>query len=162
MASPIALTRPVRPDPAYVAESPASMLGKVAQRQRLKSPMAPDHDPGPEVDDARFVDSGLVTINNFLDHLLYTFLVTASASSLRAIRPAVEQVLKGKLARESVLSAEEELEGLLGEGGEDEEELVRYQDNQAEALPWDLDTAFRRTRVAHHGLHAARRVRGSR
>jgi hypothetical protein len=81
-------------------------------------------------------------LNAFLDHLLFAFLSTARSPSLTAIRPAITEVLKPRLAREAMATADEELQGLLA--GEDDEEFPM--DGKA-GNRWDVEKVWKRTRL---------------
>ncbi|KAF2643603.1 hypothetical protein P280DRAFT_256941 [Massarina eburnea CBS 473.64] len=128
----------VRPAPAYIAASVASQI--VTDNQNAGS----DHDEaGNLLVNALFSEQALALLNAFLDHLLFAVLSTARSPSLTAIRPAITEVLKPRLARDAMATADEELEGLLA--GEDEDEFPA-QDGQA-AQQWDIEKAWKRTRL---------------
>ena len=86
----------------------------------------------------------LKLINQFLDFLLYSFLSTAKSTSLRALRPAVEQVLRSRLAKEAVAGADHELTSYLG-GGDGEED--DFEELQGGAGVWDLEATWKKTRL---------------
>ncbi|EHA57279.1 hypothetical protein MGG_09259 [Pyricularia oryzae 70-15] len=88
--------------------------------------------------------AALALINNFLDRLLFNLLSTAKSTSLAALRPAVSEVLKPKLAKDAIYQADEELQEYLG-GGEDEDygSPARSQS----ARDWDLELVWKRTRL---------------
>jgi hypothetical protein len=87
--------------------------------------------------------AALQLVNSFLDQLLLNFLQVAKSTSLSALRPAVSDVLKPKLARETISNADEELREYLG-GSEEEE----YTDPQSpNARDWDVELAWKRARL---------------
>ncbi|KAF2861368.1 hypothetical protein K470DRAFT_263773 [Piedraia hortae CBS 480.64] len=121
----------VKPSPAYVASDGA--------RQAVTSRR--------EGQDIRFTPQALALINAFLDHVLYNFLGAAQSTQLPNLRAAVTDVLKGRLAREAIASADEELEELadggVGEAGEDGLD----DEERATPRPWDLNLMWKRTRL---------------
>lgn len=87
--------------------------------------------------------AALQLVNNFLDQLLLNFLQVAKSTSLSALRPAVSDVLKPKLAKETISNADEELREYLGGSEEDE-----YTDPQSpHARDWDVELAWKRARL---------------
>ena len=124
----------VSPEPAYIAAAAATnvVAGEIA------------HEFHVELSEGVFVSPGsLHLINTFLDRLLFNFLSCAHSTSLGALRPAVTEVLRPRLAREAIAGADEELEEYLG-GDSDEMNLI----NGEKAVgPWDLDVAWKRTRL---------------
>ncbi|KAF1941344.1 hypothetical protein EJ02DRAFT_206463 [Clathrospora elynae] len=125
----------VRPAPAYIAASVASQT-------------VTDHHNAHDVDceelqNAVFSEQALALLNAFLDQLLFAFLAAARSPSLTAIRPAILEVLKPRLAREAMEAADEELQGLLA--GEDDEELSPP--NSATGDNWDVEKVWKRTRL---------------
>ncbi|KAI9693394.1 MAG: hypothetical protein M1820_009323 [Bogoriella megaspora] len=134
----------VHPLPAYVAASAASQM--VTDHQ-IGEDDEEDESLGTAVDDgALFSEGALASLNAFLDHLLYSFLANAKSTSLAALRPAIAEVLKTRLARDAIASADEDLEDLLS-GTEDEEELATMQQPGDTSGKWDLETVWRRTRL---------------
>jgi hypothetical protein len=128
----------VRPSPAYIAASVASQT--VTDHHNAQRA---DEDPGAdELENAVFSEQALALLNAFLDHLLFAFLSSARSPSLTAIRPAIADVLKPRLAREATEAADEELQGLLA--GEDEE--FPASDGKA-ADRWDVEKVWKRTRL---------------
>ncbi|KAH9844581.1 hypothetical protein Tdes44962_MAKER07279 [Teratosphaeria destructans] len=85
-------------------------------------------------------------INAFLDQLLFSFLCTARSTQLRALRPAVKEILKAKLGRDAVASAEEELKELTA-GGEEEEDNNTQSNTAENNRRWDLELVWKRTRL---------------
>ncbi|KAH8725003.1 hypothetical protein GQ44DRAFT_616877 [Phaeosphaeriaceae sp. PMI808] len=135
----------VRPSPAYIAASVASQTVTDHHNAQLREENA-DSD---ELENAVFSEQALQLLNGFLDHLLFAFLSSARSPSLTAIRPAISEVLKPRLAREATEAADEELEGLLA--GEDEEEFPAEHGNGnrhgASAERWEVEKVWKRTRL---------------
>ncbi|KAF2238173.1 hypothetical protein EV356DRAFT_339112 [Viridothelium virens] len=129
----------IHPAPAYVAASAASQM--VSDHHLGEDEEVSGIDEG-----ALFSEGALASLNSFLDHLLYSFLASAKSTSLAALRPAVTDVLKTRLARDAVASADEDLADLLS-GTEDEEELSYIQNGADANAKWDLETVWRRTRL---------------
>ncbi|KAK4950012.1 hypothetical protein LTR66_014000, partial [Elasticomyces elasticus] len=138
----------VHPPPAYVAQASASQIATEHHYAR-RANSSDDEGSRPKKEDvARFSESALALVNAFLDQLLYGFLSTARSTSLLALRPAVTDVLKQRLAREAIASAEEELQELLAEGeDEDEDDLDGKESPAARKTRWDLELVWKRTRL---------------
>ena len=137
----------VHPAPAYVAPFGASQV--VSEHQASKRRLSSDdedEDDKQNKDDVEFSESALALVNAFLDQLLYSFLSTARSTSLLALRPAVTEVLKHRLARDAIASAEEELAELLA-GGDDEEEMDSKHKAAENGRKWDLELVWKRTRL---------------
>jgi hypothetical protein len=95
-----------------------------------------------------FSESALSLLNTFLDSLLYNFLAKARGTSLSQLRPAITEVLKAKLARDALASADEELHGLIGETGDDMDSDDDSTDlNGQWSQDWHLEMAFKRMRL---------------
>jgi hypothetical protein len=135
----------VRPAPAYIAASVASQIVTDNHNAQLREETAAtdNEDPGAGLSNALFSEQALYLLNAFLDHLLFAFLSTARSPSLTAIRPAITDVLKPRLAREAMATADEELQGLLA--GEDDEEFPAQQKNEDNL--WDVEKVWKRTRL---------------
>lgn len=86
----------------------------------------------------------LQLVNGFLDQLLFNFLQMSKSTSLSALRPAVVEVLKPKLAKDAIGNADEELREYLGASDEDD-----YVQTLATGLKrdWDLELVWKRTRL---------------
>tara|TARA_R110002003_G_scaffold991_6_gene21908 strand:+ start:40002 stop:42938 length:2937 start_codon:yes stop_codon:yes gene_type:complete len=128
----------VRPPPAYIAASVASQIVTDHHNAQLREEDADSE----ELENAVFSEQALALLNAFLDHLLFAFLSSARSPSLTAIRPAIADVLKPRLAREATEAADEELQGLLA--GEDEE--FPAQDGKP-VDKWDVEKVWKRTRL---------------
>ncbi|PQK12607.1 hypothetical protein BB8028_0003g12230 [Beauveria bassiana] len=131
----------VSPEPAFIAASAAAQI------------VTNDHDShadawydqnGIEPSDAPvFVSEGaLELVNGFLDQLLFSFLQVSRSTSLSALRPAVTEILKPKLARDTIANADEELREYLG--GADEDDYVQP---QGSSRGWDVELVWKRTRL---------------
>ena len=131
---------PVNPDPAYIAASAAAQI--ITSDYRSHFSEGTDNQP-PYV--AVVAPASLTLVNAFLDRLLYNFLASARSTSLGSLRPAVQEVLKPRLAKEAIAGADEEIEEFLGGG--DEEELLAFHGGQEPTGEWDLDLVWRRTRL---------------
>jgi hypothetical protein len=133
----------VRPAPAYIAASVASQTVTDHHKQNSEPTYDSDNeDSGPNLVNPLFSEQALSLLNAFLDHLLFAFLATARSPSLTAIRPAITEVLKPRLARDAMATADEELQGLLA--GEDDEEFPM--DGKA-GNKWDVEKVWKRTRL---------------
>ncbi|KAI6382728.1 hypothetical protein MCOR25_000539 [Pyricularia grisea] len=88
--------------------------------------------------------AALALINNFLDRLLFNLLSTAKSTSLAALRPAVSEVLKPKLAKDAIYQADEELQEYLGGGDDEDYGSPRRSES---ARDWDLELVWKRTRL---------------
>ncbi|KAF1930130.1 uncharacterized protein M421DRAFT_91307 [Didymella exigua CBS 183.55] len=130
----------VRPPPAYIAASVASQIVTDNHNAQLRHNDS-EHE---ELENAIFSEQSLSLLNGFLDHLLFAFLSTARSPSLIAIRPAICEVLKPRLAREAAEAADEELQGLLF--GEDDEEFSPTDGGRA-IDRWDVEKVWKRTRL---------------
>ncbi|KAK6359069.1 hypothetical protein TWF696_000237 [Orbilia brochopaga] len=81
-------------------------------------------------------------VNQFLDYLLWAVLHVGRTTNLKALRPAVIEVLKSRLAREAIASAEAELEEYLGDT--DDEDLV---EGLSDGDEFDVDQVWRKARL---------------
>lgn len=132
-----------KPEPAYI--SAASAADHVTHRHShdqfdLLSPTT-----SPTNDGAICSDAALSLLNIFLDSLLYNFLAKARGISLSQLRPAITEVLKAKLARDALASADEELGGF--EGDEDSEDDENAEGSGQWSQDWHLEMAFKRMRL---------------
>ncbi|KAF2674188.1 hypothetical protein BT63DRAFT_4288 [Microthyrium microscopicum] len=131
-----------KPEPAYISSSAAAdHITHIHHNEQygLLSPAA-----SPTNDAAIFSDNALQMLNSFLDSLLYNFLAKAKGTKLSLLRPAIIEVLKAKLGREALASADEELEGLVAEGDDDEQDGA---DKMSSVPEWHLESAFKRMRL---------------
>ncbi|KEY68543.1 hypothetical protein S7711_08010 [Stachybotrys chartarum IBT 7711] len=133
----------VSPDPAFIAASAASQI--VTNDHDSHADMWYDDNGIEPSGDAALVSPGaLVLVNNFLDQLLFNFLQVARGTTLSALRPAVSEVLKPKLAKDAINNADEELCEYLG--GADEDDYAAPVD-PVSPRDWDLELAWKRTRL---------------
>lgn len=136
----------VRPAPAYIAASVASQIVTDHHNTQLREAYGSEHEEAsPFLENALFSEQALRLLNAFLDNLLFSFLSTARSPSLTSIRPAITDVLKPRLARDAMATADEELEGLLA--GEDEEEFPSGGDMDKPQDKWDVERVWKRTRL---------------
>ena len=134
----------VNPEPAYIAASAASQIVTADYQNHYEEMFAGnEHTTGLET--ALVSPSSLSLVNAFLDRLLFNFLASAQSTGLAALKPAIVEVLKPRLAKEAIDGAEEELREFL-EGGDDAEfESHRHRQEQQDA--WDLELVWKRTRL---------------
>ncbi|EZF32414.1 hypothetical protein H109_05819 [Trichophyton interdigitale MR816] len=134
----------VNPAPQYVAISAATQLISASHGV---NPLEPKEGrPG----NAIVTPPSLVLVNGFLDHILFNILLAAKSTKLAAIRPAVSDVLKPRLARAVVSVADEELSEYMGTS--DEEELTGYGYSQETAGAagqghFELERSWKLTRL---------------
>ena len=88
--------------------------------------------------------AALRLVNGFLDQLLFNFLSLSRSTTLSALRPAVSEVLKPKLAKDAINQADEELREYLGAGDDEDTMLTPRSDSSAD---WDLELVWKRTRL---------------
>jgi hypothetical protein len=137
----------VQPPAAYVAVAAASQIVTDHHNGELRSQLDVDDDAASIEDVALFSEEGLSMVNAFLDNIIYSILSIARSSSINAIRPAVVDILKAKLARAAIEQAEQELEDLLaGEEEEEQGEVFSYEGNDPQSR-WDINRVFKRTRL---------------
>ncbi|KAI0434293.1 hypothetical protein F5Y09DRAFT_266871 [Xylaria sp. FL1042] len=133
----------VSPEAAFIAASAASQI--VTNDHDTYSATWYDQVGIEPAEGTALVSNGaLLLANNFVDQLLFNVLATAGSTALASLRAAVIDVLKPKLAKDVINSADEELREYLG-GGE-VENLARSTDPQA-ARDWDLELVWKRTRL---------------
>lgn len=138
------LTSPpsVSPDPAYIAVSAAS---QIVNTDRADRGYIEGEGSRVDVDTAIVTPGSLVLVNGFLDQLLYSFLACSRSTSIAALRPAIQEVLKPRLAKEAIQGADEELAGYMAGG--DAEELLAFHGGQSFRGDYDLNLIWRRTRL---------------
>jgi len=129
--------------PVYLSKSAAAELVANKQAERYVHT-----DESYNTTDITVTDRALSLINAFLDHLLLQILATGKAPTIVALRPAVDQILKGRLARQAFVNADEELRDLLEEGGEEEElAAIDEQTHNKGIVPWDVENTWKCTRL---------------
>ncbi|ATY64841.1 hypothetical protein A9K55_005291 [Cordyceps militaris] len=132
----------VSPEPAFIAASAAAQI------------VTNDHDShadawydqnGIEPSDTpvHVTDGALELVNGFLDQLLFNFLQVSRSTNLATLRPAVTEILKPNLARDTITNADEELREYLG--GADEDDYVQPQGSKSRG--WDVELVWKRTRL---------------
>ncbi|KMU78698.1 hypothetical protein CISG_01738 [Coccidioides immitis RMSCC 3703] len=90
-------------------------------------------------------DAALMLLNGFLDNLLFSILLTAKSTKIIAIRPAVSEVLKPRLAREVVSAADDELGEYIG--GSDDEDFPEFCGGQEPSGHFELERSWKLTRL---------------
>ncbi|KAI1142613.1 hypothetical protein F5Y05DRAFT_409761 [Hypoxylon sp. FL0543] len=139
MSPPLSVT----PEAAYIAASAASQI------------VTNDHDSHsetwydqmgiePSEETLLVSQSALQLANNFVDQILFNIIAVAKSTSLSALRPAVSEVLKPKLAKDAINNADEELREYLG--GNEVEDLSSPV-NFDTSGDWDLELVWKRTRL---------------
>jgi hypothetical protein len=139
-----------KPEPSYISPTAANEHINHLRDQDQFDPRSPSGSP--TNDGSFFGEQALSLLNTFLDALLYNFLTKGHGTSLSQLRPAITEVLKAKLARDALASADEELHGLIGESDTDigtEEELTAssFGGRSGWAQDWHLELAFKRMRL---------------
>jgi hypothetical protein len=119
----------VSPEPVYISSSAAS--------QWVSAEL--------DDDDLSVSEAALSLLNSFLDQLLFSFLSSARSTRLPQLRQAIPDVLKPRLGKEAMASADEELREYLGDG--DDEELTDSYDGQELATGFDLELAWKLARL---------------
>ncbi|KAK9782636.1 hypothetical protein AB5N19_09215 [Seiridium cardinale] len=133
----------VSPEAAFMAGSAASQI------------VTNDHDGHSETwydqvgiepsGETALVSNGALQLaNNFIDQLLFNIIGVARSTALAALRPAVSEVLKPKLAKDAINQADEELTEYLGGGEVDD--LVQSH-TEGNLRDWDLELVWKRTRL---------------
>ncbi|KAI0456943.1 hypothetical protein F5B21DRAFT_119628 [Xylaria acuta] len=133
----------VSPEAAFIAASAASQI-VTNDHDSLSGTWYDQVGIEPAAETAFVSNGALQLANNFIDHLLFNVLATAKSTALPSLRSAVVEVLKPKLAKDVINSADEELREYLG-GGEIEN-LARSAPAEA-ARDWDLELVWKRTRL---------------
>ncbi|EGC41402.1 conserved hypothetical protein [Histoplasma capsulatum var. duboisii H88] len=129
---------PVNPEPQFIAATAAAQIVSTDQNLNGVNPSA-------GTIGASVTRSSLTLLNRFLDNLLFNILVAAKSTKLNAIRPALAEVLKPRLAKEVVSAADEELSEYMG-GGEDEE-LSDFRGGREPAGQFELERSWKLTRL---------------
>ncbi|CAI7665449.1 unnamed protein product [Penicillium discolor] len=113
----------VTPAPAFISPSAASEIISADQEFNAADFVAEDEETGAGAT-ALVTPAALSLLNGFLDNLLFNILASSKSTQLACIRPAMADVLKPRLAKEVVASAEEELNEYMG-GADDEQTEFR-------------------------------------
>ncbi|KAF3922340.1 hypothetical protein AA313_de0200745 [Arthrobotrys entomopaga] len=139
-ASPAHFTGMV-PEAAYIAASAATQIVTSDHESFFQTLSAEGIvKPGPPT--ILVTTDALRLVNQFLDYLLWSVLLVGKSTALKLLRPAVTEVLKSRLAREAIASAEAELEEYLGEA--DEEELEQ---GLPDAEEFDIERIWKKARL---------------
>ncbi|WEW60874.1 hypothetical protein PRK78_006362 [Emydomyces testavorans] len=128
----------VNPQPQYIAASAARQLITADQSANVL-------EVKPHCGRIGITDAALALLNGFLDNLLFSILLTAKSTKLLAIRPAVSEVLKPRLAREVVSAADDELGEYLG--GSEDEELSEFRGGHEPSGHFELERSWKLTRL---------------
>lgn len=133
----------VAPDPAYIAAAAASQIITNDHQSQIDDWF---DENGGKVDSETAVVSpaSLTLVNLFLDQLLFSILACARSTAIFALRPAVAEVLRPRLAKDAIDGADEELQEFLG-GGDDD--ISVFHDGLESRGKWDLNLAWWRTRL---------------
>ncbi|CUS10489.1 unnamed protein product [Tuber aestivum] len=131
----------VTPESAYIAASAATGIVTSNHESFLQD----EGILGPGSPTILVTAPSLKLINQFLDFLLYEFLSSARSTSLRLLRPAVEEVLRCRLANEAISGADQELTSYLGGGNEEDDEY--FDEPQETTGTWDLEGTWKKTRL---------------
>lgn len=134
----------VSPEPEFIAASAAAQIvtndhdnhaGSWYDQNGIEPPSEP----------ALVTPDALQLVNAFLDQLLFNFLHVSRSTNLSALRPAVSEILKPKLAKDTIGNADEELREYLGSG--DEDDYSPPVNNTRDSRDWDVELAWKRTRL---------------
>ncbi|KAK3402731.1 hypothetical protein B0T20DRAFT_399009 [Sordaria brevicollis] len=129
----------VSPEAAFIAASAASQI-VTNDHDSHANALLDQHGIEPSSEPALVSPAALQLVNNFLDHLLFNFISVARSATLAALRPAITEVLKPKLAKDVIAQADEELQEYMGDA---EEETP----DPSAAKDWDLELIWKRTRL---------------
>lgn len=130
----------VNPPPSFIAPASASQIITSDQEFNAADFVADEDDDS----GALVTPEALSALNGFLDHLLLNILAAAKSTQLAAIRPAVADVLKPRLANLVVSVADEELSEYLGDG---EDEQSEFRGGQSPEGEFDLIRTWKLTRL---------------
>ena len=130
------------PEPAYIASSAASQIVNSEYVSRGPNWLDIEGETGGSL---TVSPASLAMVNAFLDQLLFSFLKGARSTSIIALKPAINDVLKPRLAKDAIQGADEELQGYLTGG--DDEELSDFHNGQELKGERNLQRIFRRTRL---------------
>jgi hypothetical protein len=136
----------VSPEPAFIAASAASQIVTNDHDSHAET-WYDQHGIEPSGETAAVSPAALQLVNNFLDQLLFNFLCVSRTTTLAALRPAVSEVLKPKLAKDAINQADEELREYLGGDDEESTQPTPRDPAAAPSADWDLELAWKRTRL---------------
>lgn len=140
----LASTPAVNPEPAYIAAAAASQI-VTSEYQSQHQDWYEDEGTAHPNGIALVAPASLALVNAFLDRILFNFLASARSTTLAALRPAIAEVLKPRLAKDAIAGADEELQEFLG--GDEDDEYAAYLDEPESASEWDVDLVWKRTRL---------------
>ncbi|KAK3499003.1 uncharacterized protein B0T23DRAFT_433967 [Neurospora hispaniola] len=129
----------VSPEAAFIAASAASQI-ITNDHDSHADTWLDQHGIEPSSEPALVSPAALQLVNNFLDHLLFNFISVARSATLAALRGAITEVLKPKLAKDVISQADEELQEYMGDTEEDISDPIATKD-------WDLELIWKRTRL---------------
>ncbi|EAA29968.2 hypothetical protein GE21DRAFT_7041 [Neurospora crassa] len=129
----------VSPEAAFIAASAASQI-ITNDHDSHADTWLDQHGIEPSSEPALVSPAALQLVNNFLDHLLFNFISVARSATLAALRAAITEVLKPKLAKDVISQADEELQEYMGDTEEDILDPSATKD-------WDLELIWKRTRL---------------
>ncbi|CBF85863.1 uncharacterized protein ANIA_01940 [Aspergillus nidulans FGSC A4] len=130
----------VNPPPSFIAPASASQIITSDQEFNAADFVADENDDS----GALVTPEALSALNGFLDHLVLNILAAAKSTQLAAIRPAVADVLKPRLANLVVSVADEELSEYLGD---EEDEQSEFRGGQSPEGEFDLIRTWKLTRL---------------
>ncbi|PGH20735.1 hypothetical protein AJ80_03495 [Polytolypa hystricis UAMH7299] len=128
----------VRPEPQFIAATAAAQI--VTADQGLNALDSPTGTGG-----ALVAPAPLALLNGFLDNMLFNILLSAKSTKLSAIRPALSDVLKPRLAKEVIAAADDELSEYLG--GSDDDELSDFHGGNEPPGDFELERSWKLTRL---------------
>ncbi|KJZ78283.1 hypothetical protein HIM_02321 [Hirsutella minnesotensis 3608] len=99
----------------------------------------------PPTETAVVTPAAMQLVNAFLDQLLFNILQVSGSTALSTLRPALTEILKPKLAKDTIANADEELREYLGSG--DEDEFFGPVTDAKSRRDWDVELAWKRTRL---------------
>lgn len=133
----------VRPPPAFISSSAASEI-ITSDQEFNAADFAPEDEETGAGANALVTPAALSLLNGFLDNLLFNILAGSKSTQLAAIRPALADVLKPRLASEVVATADEELSEYMG-GAEDEQ--TEFRGGHEPGGDFDLVRSWKLTRL---------------
>ncbi|KAK3989250.1 hypothetical protein QBC44DRAFT_241930 [Cladorrhinum sp. PSN332] len=131
----------VSPEPAFIAASAASQIVTNDYDNHTET-WYDQHGIEPSGETTTVSPGALQLVNSFLDQLLFNFLCVSRSTSLAALRPAVSEVLKPKLAKDAINQADEELREYLG-GDDGDQSSV----DPVSPADWDVELVWKRARL---------------
>ena len=134
----------ITPESSFIAASAASQI-ITNDHDSQADAWLDQHGIEPSGETAMVAPLALKLVNRFLDQLLFNFLSISRSTSLASLRPAVNEVLKPKLAKEAINGADQELHEYLGDG--EDEELFAFHDGREPSADWDLELVWKCTRL---------------